>query len=130
MALNTIFFFFSFLLTITSHTSSAQEFPGSVLEDPGQGPALDCFAAISEIRSCSNEIVAYFANGTIDISPPCCEAIDTITHRCWSAVLGVFGFGSDQADILRGYCDAAVSSYTVFGPGPSPSPIGQPLPAV
>lgn len=128
MGLKAIFLF----LTITSHVImliySSREYPGSGPDGSPQGPALDCFAAISEIRSCSNEIVAYLANGTLDISPPCCEAIDMITHRCWPAVLGVFGFGPDQTDILRGFCDAATDSYAVFGP--DPNPVGQPLPAV
>ncbi|KAI3451043.1 hypothetical protein Pfo_007708 [Paulownia fortunei] len=130
-----------FLVTITcfmSSYSSAREFPfpplipGFNLTGPGgpevEGKALDCWTALNKIRSCSNEIVAYFANGTIDITPPCCEAITLITHSCWPAVLSALGYTLDQTYILRGYCDAIAPFAKGFGP--VPSPLGQPLPAV
>ncbi|KAL0378396.1 UNVERIFIED_CONTAM: hypothetical protein Sradi_3145100 [Sesamum radiatum] len=90
-----------------------------------QIPALDCLTALYKIRSCYNEIIAYFANGTIDITLPCCQAITLITHSCWPAVLSARGYSADQASILRGYCDAVASEVARFGP--VPSPLGQPL---
>ncbi|KAG8383420.1 hypothetical protein BUALT_Bualt04G0010900 [Buddleja alternifolia] len=132
------------LLTITyltsNSSSSAREIPfqsqvpgfnnptaGDGLET--EGGALDCWTALYKIRSCSNEIIAYFANGAIDITPPCCEAITLITHQCWPAVLSTLGYSPDQANILRGYCDASVSYAFSFGPISSPlgsviSPLG------
>lgn len=101
------------LAFIPAHES--REFPVPVLESTG----LDCWTALYKIRSCSNEIVAYFVDGSIDIDPPCCESIALITHHCWPAVLGVLGYGPDQTDILRGYCDAVASSV-----GPAPGPLG------
>lgn len=136
MALKCVFF----LLTITSFMSSYSSrefpfpplFPGLNLTGPGgpevEGQALDCWTALYKIRSCSNEIIAYFTNGTIDITPPCCEAVALITHHCWPAVLGALGYSPDQTNILRGYCDATASF--VAGFGPVSSPVGQPLPAV
>ncbi|KAH6833759.1 hypothetical protein C2S53_009768 [Perilla frutescens var. hirtella] len=117
-----------FLITITSlnltPSYESREFPRPELESTG----LDCWTALYKIRSCSNEIVAYFAVGSIDITPPCCEAIALITHHCWPAVLGVLGYGPNQTDVLRGYCDATASSAVGFGP--APSPLGLILPAV
>lgn len=111
------------LLTIThlSHipTYESREFLGPVLESTG----LDCWTALYKIRSCSNEIVAYFVEGSVDITPPCCESIALITHHCWPAVLGVLGYSPAQTDVLRGYCDAVASSADV-GFGPAPGPLG------
>ncbi|KAK4394398.1 Egg cell-secreted protein 1.4 [Sesamum angolense] len=123
---------FLFLLTITTtlimSSFQARElpFPPDHNSTPElQGPALDCLIALYKIRSCSNEIIAYFANGTIDITPPCCQAITLITHSCWPAVLSALGYSPDQASILRGYCDAVASEVARFGP--VPSPLGQPF---
>lgn len=114
-----------FLLTLTSlnliPSHESREFPRPELESTG----LDCWTALSKIRLCSKEIVAYFANGTIDITPPCCEAVALITHHCWPEVLGMLGYGPDQAHVLRGYCDALASSVAVSGP--SPGPLGMSL---
>ncbi|PIN26845.1 hypothetical protein CDL12_00389 [Handroanthus impetiginosus] len=114
-------------------TFSAREIPFPGLHNlirPGipdlESPALDCWTALYEIISCTNEIVAYFSNGAIDITPPCCWAITVITHNCWPAMLSVLGYSPDQANILRGYCDAVASEVAEFGP--VPSHVGQPLP--
>lgn len=129
MAMNTVFLLFTFSLLIMS-THSTREFPFQPLipglnsTGPG-GEALDCLTALYRIKSCSNEILAYFAKGAIDITPPCCEAITLITHQCWPAVLSTIGYGPNQVYILRGYCDAAASYAPVFGP--VLSPVGQPL---
>lgn len=115
--------------TIMFTYSSSNEFSGPGLDGPSLGPILDCLAAISEnVRSCSNEIVAYFTGGTVDISPPCCDAITLIIAQCGPAVLLVFGPGPEHADFLSGYCGAIDSFYAARGP--VPGPIGQPLPAV
>ncbi|KAK4417357.1 Egg cell-secreted protein 1.4 [Sesamum alatum] len=127
---------FLFFLTITStlimSSFPARDFPFPPAPDDHHNPipelegqALDCLTALYKIRSCSNEIIAYFANGTIDITPPCCQAITLITHSCWPAVLSALGYTPDQANILRGYCDAVASEVARFGP--VPSPLGQPF---
>ncbi|KAL1536656.1 egg cell-secreted protein 1.2-like [Salvia divinorum] len=117
MAFKLALFLISIILIIP-HLES-REYPGPQLEE---STGLDCWTALYKIRSCSNEIVAYFASGAIDITPPCCEAIALITHQCWPAVLGVLGYGQDQADVLRGYCDA-IDSYTAVS-GPAQPPLG------
>ncbi|KAL0378398.1 UNVERIFIED_CONTAM: hypothetical protein Sradi_3145300 [Sesamum radiatum] len=125
---------FLFLLTITTalimmSSFQARELPFPPAPDHSptpelQSPALDCLTALYKIRSCSNEIIAYFANGTIDITPPCCQAITLITHSC-SACAERPRLQPDQASILRGYCAAVASEFARFGP--VPSPLGQPL---
>ncbi|KAL9156134.1 hypothetical protein ABFS82_09G053000 [Erythranthe guttata] len=144
-----------FFLTLTSLTLSSYSAgretpiqPPTNADEPGWGPLgingsgpLDCLTALYKIKSCTKEILEYFATGAIDISPPCCEAISVITHKCWPSFLGTLGFSQDQTYILRGYCDAiAAAAYTtmsgsipspVVGPSTGPlepvsSPVGQP----
>ncbi|XP_073291116.1 egg cell-secreted protein 1.3-like [Primulina huaijiensis] len=94
------------------------------------GNTMDCLNALYKIRSCSDDIFAYFANGSIDISRQCCQAITLITHQCWPALLSTLGITLDQAYILRGYCDASASASTTASFAPFSSPVGQPMPAV
>ncbi|KAK2994540.1 hypothetical protein RJ640_012539 [Escallonia rubra] len=82
------------------------------------GTIGNCLNALTEIKSCTNEIVVFFTNGTADIGAPCCKAIGTMTRQCWPAMLTALGFTADECNILRGYCDAS----------PAPSPSVQPLP--
>ncbi|KAK8965290.1 Egg cell-secreted protein 1.2 [Platanthera guangdongensis] len=76
--------------------------------DGGEGGAgaVGCWEAMMELRSCSNEIVLFFLNGESYLTLPCCRAIRLITRSCWPAMLSTLGFTSEEADILRGYCDA------------------------
>lgn len=81
------------------------------------GTLGNCWNTIAEIKSCTNEISAYFKNGAIDIGLPCCQAIKIITQHCWPAMLTALRITPDQTNILVGYCDASVSVI------PSPSPV-------
>ncbi|KAL8047304.1 hypothetical protein ABFX02_08G231800 [Erythranthe guttata] len=127
-----------FFLTLTSLTLSSYSAgretpiqPPTNSDEPGWGPLgingsgpLDCLTALYKIKSCTKEILEYFATGAIDISPPCCEAISVITHKCWPSFLGTLGFSQDQTYILRGYCDAvAAAAYTTTRSGSVPSPV-------
>ncbi|KAK2998932.1 hypothetical protein RJ639_023871 [Escallonia herrerae] len=85
------------------------------------GTIGNCLNALTEIKSCTNEIVVFFTNGTADIGAPCCKAIGIMTHQCWPAMLTALGFTADECNILRGYCDASSAS-------PAPSPSVQPPP--
>lgn len=82
---------------------------------------VDCWNALLEIKTCSNEIVLFFLNGTTDIGPECCRSIAVITRNCWPAMLTSLGFTAEEGNILRGYCDAAAAS--------SPPPASPPLAA-
>lgn len=81
------------------------------------GTLGNCWSAVAEIKSCGNEISAYFKNGAIDIGLPCCQAIKMITQNCWPAMLTALGITPDQSNILVGYCDASAAAI------PSPSPV-------
>ncbi|ONI01825.1 hypothetical protein PRUPE_6G161600 [Prunus persica] len=73
----------------------------------GQGGLGECWNALVELKSCSNEVVLFFLNGQADIGTDCCKAIATITHHCWPAMLTSLGFTAEEGNILRGHCDAA-----------------------
>ncbi|GAY67880.1 hypothetical protein CUMW_259940 [Citrus unshiu] len=46
------------------------------------GGLTECWNALMELKSCSNEIVICFLNRQADIGPDCCRAIDIITRNC------------------------------------------------
>ncbi|XWS44796.1 hypothetical protein CRYUN_Cryun15aG0079200 [Craigia yunnanensis] len=71
------------------------------------GGLVECWNALNELKSCTNEIVLFFVNGQTDIGPDCCRAIEVITRNCWPAMLTSLGFTSEEGNILRGYCDAS-----------------------
>ncbi|KDO47962.1 hypothetical protein CISIN_1g037667mg, partial [Citrus sinensis] len=48
------------------------------------GGLTECWNALMELNSCSNEIVIFFLNSQADISPDCCCAIDIITRKMWA----------------------------------------------
>ncbi|KAL5751965.1 hypothetical protein ACOSP7_022136 [Xanthoceras sorbifolium] len=75
------------------------------LED--SGGLAECWTALMELKSCTNEIVLFFLNGQANIGPDCCRAIGIITRNCWPAMLTSLGFTTEEGNILRGYCDAS-----------------------
>lgn len=84
------------------------------------GDVVDCWSSLLELKSCSNEIVLFFMNGEAHIGPECCHAIYVITRNCWPAMLTSLGFTVEEANILRGYCDAAAASTPALAPlGPA-----------
>ncbi|XP_068658225.1 egg cell-secreted protein 1.2-like [Aristolochia californica] len=97
-----------------------------------EGGMTQCFNALYELRACTNEIILFFFNGESYLSLDCCRAIRVITLHCWPAMLASVGFTLEEADILRGYCDASVdsgSSPPPGIPGNSGSPAAEPSPA-
>ncbi|XP_015890989.3 egg cell-secreted protein 1.3-like [Ziziphus jujuba] len=101
------------LLAVTANASRniAPMNPGYSLaasSKTGEG-SEDCWSALFDLKSCSNEIVLFLLNGQTDIGPDCCRAIDMITHNCWPAMLTYIGYSAEEGNILRGYCDAAVA---------------------
>lgn len=91
----------------------------SGLTSNGSGGLSDCWNAMMELRSCTNEIVLFFLNGESYLSIPCCRAIRLITHKCWPSMFVSIGFTAQEGDILRGYCDAEAAAAS---PPPSPAP--------
>lgn len=71
------------------------------------GPGLaDCWSALLELRSCTNDIVLFFLDGESNLSLDCCRAVRVITRECWPTMLTSLGFSVHEGDVLRGYCDA------------------------
>ncbi|OWM91396.1 egg cell-secreted protein 1.4-like [Punica granatum] len=87
----------------------------------GGATLVDCWDALVELKSCSNEIILFFLNGETSLGAPCCAAVDIITRSCWPAMLTSLGFTPEEGNILRGYCDAKAA-----GPAPSPASSSSP----
>ncbi|XP_030516277.2 egg cell-secreted protein 1.3-like [Rhodamnia argentea] len=83
------------------------------------GGLVECWNALVELKSCTNEIILFFLNGETSLGPGCCGAIDVITHNCWPAMLTSLGFTVEEGNILRRYCDAAAGAVPVASPTPS-----------
>ncbi|KAF3330567.1 egg cell-secreted protein 1.2 [Carex littledalei] len=97
----------------------------SRLQLSGGGSLVDCWNALTELKSCTSEIVLFFLNGESYLTIDCCHAIRTITFHCWPSMLSTVGFTAEEADILRGYCDAEVgpgAPVTRAPPTQSPAP--------
>ncbi|XP_076901368.1 egg cell-secreted protein 1.5-like [Bidens hawaiensis] len=83
------------------------------------GGLVDCWNALLELNSCTNEIVLFFVNGETYLSIDCCRAIRTITYGCWPSMLTSLGFTSEEGDVLQGYCGGAPLPQPVMIKGPS-----------
>ncbi|CAL9764278.1 unnamed protein product [Musa acuminata subsp. burmannicoides] len=81
----------------------------------GGGGLVDCWNALLELRSCTNEIVLFFINGESFLGLDCCRAIRVITRHCWTSMLTTLGFTTQESDLLRGYCD-----FEATAPPPAP----------
>ncbi|XP_009114168.1 egg cell-secreted protein 1.4 [Brassica rapa] len=82
------------------------------------GGLMECWNALYELKSCTNEIVLFFLNGETKLGVSCCEAVDVITTNCWPAMLTSLGFTSEEANVLRGFCHDPNTS----GSSPAASP--------
>ncbi|KAE8662825.1 egg cell-secreted protein 1.4-like [Hibiscus syriacus] len=89
--------------------------PGHILAprlDDNQGFA-ECWNALNELKSCTDEIILFLVDGHTDIDSECCRSIEIVTRNCWPTILTSLGFTYEESNILRGYCDAS--------PGPGPA---------
>ncbi|EEF32307.1 egg cell-secreted protein 1.4 [Ricinus communis] len=115
------------LTLVIASATAARDVPfisGNSLEARIEGSSssslVDCWNALIEIKSCSNEIILFFLNGHTDIGADCCRSIAIFTHNCWPAMLTSIGFTAEEGNILRGYCDNASSSSTSVAPVAAP----------
>ncbi|KAL3728873.1 hypothetical protein ACJRO7_033458 [Eucalyptus globulus] len=83
------------------------------------GGLVECWNALVQLKSCTNEIILFFLNGETSLGLGCCGAIDIITRNCWPAMLTSLGFTAEEGNILRGYCDAAAGGAPIGSPTPS-----------
>ncbi|CAA7044818.1 unnamed protein product [Microthlaspi erraticum] len=81
------------------------------------GGLMQCWDALYELKSCTNEIVLFFLNGETKLGSDCCNAVDVITTDCWPAMLTSLGFTPEETNVLRGFCQSPSSS------SPAPSPL-------
>lgn len=112
------------LVYILATVTAARQLPISSkaghLEE--NGGLAECWNALNELKSCTDEIILFFVNGQTDIGPECCGGIEVITRKCWPTMLTSLGFTSEEGNILRGYCDA--SSTPAAAPPLAASPLG------
>ncbi|KAK6923819.1 14-3-3 domain [Dillenia turbinata] len=80
------------------------------------GGLVECWNALLELKSCSDEMILFFLNGETELGTQCCRAISIITHNCWPSMLTSLGFTAEEGNILQGYCDAAPSGAPVAMP--------------
>ncbi|PIA53010.1 hypothetical protein AQUCO_01000699v1 [Aquilegia coerulea] len=89
-------------------------------EGGGEGSYGDCWNALLELKSCTNEIVLFFVDGETYLGLECCRAIRIITRECWPSMLTSLGFTAQEGDILRGYCDASSTPTSPIAPAEAP----------
>ncbi|CAN6330648.1 unnamed protein product [Urochloa humidicola] len=97
-------------------------------EEGGAGGFAECWDALTRLGSCTSEIVIFFVNGESYIGPECCVAIRGATRHCWPSMLAAAGFTAEEADVLRGFCDAEAAANNNNKGAPRPPPAG-PVPA-
>ncbi|EOA28826.1 hypothetical protein CARUB_v10025065mg [Capsella rubella] len=83
------------------------------------GGLMECWDALYELKSCTNEIVLFFLNGETKLGVDCCHGVEVITNNCWQAMLTSLGFTSDETNVLRGFCQSPNSG----GSSPAPSSV-------
>ncbi|KAK1436402.1 hypothetical protein QVD17_02181 [Tagetes erecta] len=103
----------SCLVTFQVGSTSRKTYPDKGLaarlqgDQKDSGGLMDCWNALLELKSCTNEIILFFVNGDSYLTMDCCRAIRTITYDCWPSMLTSLGFTSEEGDILQGYCGGA-----------------------
>ncbi|KAI3855889.1 hypothetical protein MKW98_009671 [Papaver atlanticum] len=80
-------------LATTIRYSVSHNLAARINGEDGAG-MVECWNALYELRSCTNEIVLFFMDGEMYLGIECCRAIRIITREY----------------ILRGYCDASHST--------------------
>ncbi|CAN6900865.1 hypothetical protein Bca4012_096288 [Brassica carinata] len=125
MASNTWFSLFAtiallLLVNISGRTLPATADPNNIAARLNGGGLMECWDALYELKSCTNEIVLFFLNGETKLGDGCCHAVDVITINCWPSMLTSLGFTSEETNVLRGFCQ---SSPNHGGSTPAPSPV-------
>ncbi|CAF2049898.1 hypothetical protein BRARA_I04617 [Brassica rapa] len=124
MASNTCFSLFAtiallLLVNISGRTLPATADPNNIAARLNGGGLMECWDALYELKSCTNEIVLFFLNGETKLGDGCCHAVDVITINCWPSMLTSLGFTSEETNVLRGFCQSPNHG----GSTPAPSPV-------
>lgn len=112
-------------MAYTSATSKHPQPAGEVNQTSSASAAkiYNCLNTITNLGSCADEIIGFFAKGTIDhISMPCRREINLITRQCWPALFTALGITPEECNIIVGFCQPSSGSYS---PGP---PVWYPTP--
>ncbi|KAE8680704.1 egg cell-secreted protein 1.4-like [Hibiscus syriacus] len=139
MAFRDLFLLLVLVCCLLASVASARQLsssgkPGHTLAarlDDNRGFA-ECWNALNELKSCTDEIILFLVKGQTDIDSECCRSIEIVTRSCWPTMLASLGFTSEESNILRGYCDASPAPDPVASadaPTLAGSPVS-PLPAV
>nr|GLL18441.1 egg cell-secreted protein 1.4-like [Ipomoea trifida] len=75
----------------------------------------ECWDAMVQLKSCTNEIILFFFNGEAYLGQECCRAIRTILYHCWPSMLTSIGYTAEEVDVLRDYCGATAPVPAVVG---------------
>ncbi|CAA7020607.1 unnamed protein product [Microthlaspi erraticum] len=122
MASNSTFVFATVLLLCLLNTTVSGRDPlvesTNIAARLQSGGLMECWNALYELKSCTNEIVLFFLNGETKLGASCCDAVDVITTNCWPAMLTSLGFTSEETNVLRGFCQ----NPNPGGSSPAPSP--------
>lgn len=106
-------------LTVTclmAYTSAASEYPQSVGElnqtsKTTTETVFNCWNTITNIGSCANEIMDFFARGTVDhISKRCRKEINLIVRKCWPDLFTALGITPEECNFLLGFCKPSSGS--------------------
>ncbi|CAE6001235.1 unnamed protein product [Arabidopsis arenosa] len=107
------------VLNISGRTLPAPADSTNIAARLNGGGLMECWNALYELKSCTNEIVLFFLNGETKLGVDCCQAVEVITTDCWPAMLTSLGFTSDETNVLRGFCQSPNSG----GSSPAPSSV-------
>ncbi|GMI93168.1 hypothetical protein HRI_002986100 [Hibiscus trionum] len=130
MALRVSFHLLVLVCCLLASVTSARQLSSSIKPGGTLAARLDdnrglseCWNALNELKSCTDEIILFFVNGRTDIDADCCRAIEVITRNCWPTMITSLGFTSEEGNILRGYCDVSISTGPVPIPALAPAPV-------
>lgn len=127
MALKYVLLFLTFTC-FTAYTSATNEYPqptGDLNQTSRASAATtyNCWHTITNIGSCADEIIGFFAKGSVDhISKSCRKEINLITRQCWPALFTALGITPEECSVIVGFCQPSSGSST---PGP---PVWYPTP--
>ncbi|MCL7035955.1 hypothetical protein MKW94_030679 [Papaver nudicaule] len=97
-------------LATTIPSSSVHNLAARINGEDGGAGMTECWSALYELRSCTNEIILFFMDGEMYLGIECCRAIRIITRECWPSMLTSVGFTAEEGDVLKSYCDAPHSA--------------------
>ncbi|KAK1403802.1 hypothetical protein POM88_003407 [Heracleum sosnowskyi] len=120
-AIHLLVYYHSFNKNITcfmAYTSAASEYPQPAGERELNQTSrtttetvFNCWNTITNIGSCGNEIMDFFARGTVDhISRRCRKEINMIMRQCWPDLFIALGITSEECNFLLGFCKPSSGS--------------------